>query len=366
MLKKPSILIVDDDPNNFDVIEGLLYKFNYELFYTSSGKSALAQIDNISPDLILLDVMMPEMNGMEVCKIIKENKKWRCIPIIMVTALNDKNDLAQCLKMGADDFISKPVNGVELSARVHSMLRIKNQYDSLQEMLSLREEMTSIIVHDLRNPLTNIILCAGILKMPNLALDIYQQKIEEIVNSGEILNNQIDSLLQMSKIQSGKLTLNYKETNLQDLLTSEIKSFYNLAQSRNIDFILRLPKEKKTVFLDSQLIRRTIDNLLSNALKFSPENSKIICELIYFDDHFQIKIIDSAETISDEQKELIFEKYQIGYPLKGVKQIGLGLSFCKMAIEAHHGTIRVEDNPEGQGNVFIVSISFHRETGEKK
>lgn len=287
MLKKPSILIVDDAPNNFDVIEGLLYKFDYKLFYTSNGKSALAQIDKISPDLILLDVMMPEMNGMEVCKIIKENKKWQCIPVIMVTALNDKNDLANCLKIGADDFISKPVNGVELSARVHSMLRIKSQYDSLQEMLSLREEMTSIIIHDLRNPLANIILCAWILKMPNLPDSLYQEKIEEIVNSGEILSNQIDSLLQMSKIQSGQLVLSSKETNLHELLKSELNNFKNLAKSRNIDLILNLPEEEKTVYLDSQLIRRVVENLLSNAVKFSSENSKIICDLIYFDDHFQ-------------------------------------------------------------------------------
>jgi len=356
MSKKQSILIVDDDPNNFDVIEGLLYKYDYKLFYTSSGKSALAQLDSIKPDLILLDVMMPEMNGMEVCRIVKENKKWQCIPVIMVTALNDKSDLAQCLEMGADDFISKPVNGVELCARVHSMLRIKSQYDSLQEMLSLREEMTSIIVHDLRNPLANITLCAGILKMPKLPPHLYQEKLEEIINSGEVLSNQIDSLLQMSKIQQGKLVLACKETNLHELLNSEIKNFQNLAKSRNIDLILVLPNIEKTVCIDSQLIRRVVENLLSNAVKFSPENSKIICDLIYVDDHFQIRVIDEAKTISDEQKELIFEKYQIGSPLKGVKQIGLGLSFCKMAIEAHNGTIRVEDNPDGKGNIFIVFI----------
>ncbi|WP_324282846.1 response regulator [Cyanobacterium aponinum UTEX 3221] len=356
MPKKQVILIVDDDPNNFDVIEGLLYKYDYKLFYTSSGKSALAQIDSIKPDLILLDVMMPEMNGMEVCQIVKGKKEWQCIPIIMVTALNDKNDLAQCLEMGADDFISKPVNGVELAARVQSMLRIKSQYDSLQEMLRLREEMTSIIVHDLRNPLANIFLCAGILKMPNLSQEIYRQKLEEINNSGDVLNNQIDTLLRMAKIQSGKLVLAYKETNLSELLNIELKTFHNIAKANNINLILKVPDTTKYFFLDSQLIRRVIQNLLSNAIKFSPENSNIICELNYFDHSFEIKIIDSGKTISDQQKELIFEKYQIGESVKGVKQIGLGLSFCKMAIEAHNGTIRVENNPEGRGNVFIISI----------
>lgn len=166
----------------------------------------------------------------------------------MVTALNDKNDLAQCLEMGADDFISKPVNGIELAARVQSMLRIKSQYDSLQEMLKLREEMTSIIVHDLRNPLTNIILCAGILKMPNLSQEVYRQKLEEINNSGDVLNNQIDTLLQMAKIQSGKMVLAYKETNLSELLNIELKSFHNIAKANNINLILKVPDTTKYFF----------------------------------------------------------------------------------------------------------------------
>jgi K+-sensing histidine kinase KdpD len=356
MKEKTSILVVDDEPDNFDVIEGLLYKYDYHLFYASGGKNALSQVEIINPDLILLDVMMPDLDGIEVCKIIKEKREWRSIPIIMVTALTDKKDLAKCLNVGADDFISKPVNRMELIARVHSMLRIKHQYDSLQELLKLRDEMTNIIVHDLRNPLANIILCAGILKMPKITKEIYLKKVEEIIASGDILNNQIDSLLQMAKIQSGKIVLSYKPTNINELLESEIKSFTNIAASHNIDLILNLPSENKQVNLDLQIIRRVLDNLFSNAVKFSPSHSKIICELNYLDsDRIEIKIIDFGQTISEEKKKLIFEKYEIGFQVKGVQQIGLGLAFCKIAIEAHHGTIRVENN-QPTGNIFIIEL----------
>ncbi|ELS32930.1 MULTISPECIES: GGDEF/EAL domain-containing response regulator [Pseudanabaena] len=138
-MNKPSILVVDDEPDNFDVIEAHLSfseelgqkSDNYQLHYAANGKNAIACLDAVEPDLILLDVMMPEMDGFEVCKCIKAMPQWRAVPIIMVTALTGKKDLAQCLFAGADDFISKPVNRLELSARVRSMIRIHQQYQQL-------------------------------------------------------------------------------------------------------------------------------------------------------------------------------------------------------------------------------------------
>jgi diguanylate cyclase (GGDEF)-like protein len=127
-----SILIVDDEPRNFDVIEALLNEYDYDLNYASSGQEALESLEILEIDLILLDVMMPDMNGIEVCQRIKSIPKYKPIPIIMVTAMTAKEDLAQCLNAGANDFISKPVNALELRARVQSMLRMKQQYDALQ------------------------------------------------------------------------------------------------------------------------------------------------------------------------------------------------------------------------------------------
>jgi diguanylate cyclase len=127
-----SILIIDDEPDNFDVIEILLSQQDYQLHYAASGKDAIATMDSFNPDLILLDVMMPEMDGIEVCRRIKAMPQWAAIPIIMVTALTSKEDLSLCLEAGADDFLSKPVNSLELRARVRSMLRIRQQYQQLE------------------------------------------------------------------------------------------------------------------------------------------------------------------------------------------------------------------------------------------
>ncbi|GET39631.1 MULTISPECIES: response regulator [Microseira] len=136
--KKLRILIIDDEESIFEVIEGLLLREGYDLTYVSSGKEALNQIEEIQPDVILLDLMMPEMDGLETCQQIKANQRWCHIPIIMVTALSSKEDLARSLEAGADDFLSKPINSIEMRARVRSMLRIKLQYDALAATQQLR------------------------------------------------------------------------------------------------------------------------------------------------------------------------------------------------------------------------------------
>ncbi|HEY9640805.1 MAG TPA: EAL domain-containing protein [Coleofasciculaceae cyanobacterium] len=141
MERKALILVVDDEPDNFEVIEALLAREDYQLGYIANGKQALTLLETFLPDVILLDVMMPHMNGLEFCKKFKANPQWQHIPIIMVTALNAKANLSQCLSAGADDFISKPVNGLELRSRVRSMLRIRRQYQELETFNARLEAM---------------------------------------------------------------------------------------------------------------------------------------------------------------------------------------------------------------------------------
>jgi DNA-binding response OmpR family regulator len=144
-MNNQSILIVDDEPDNFDVLEALLGSESYQLHYVSNGQEAIDSLEVFNPDLILLDVMMPGLDGIEVCKWIKSLPEWEALPIIMVTALTDKEDLARCLKAGADDFISKPVNSIELRARVNSMLRIKQQYEKIKSFSQLQESTINIL-----------------------------------------------------------------------------------------------------------------------------------------------------------------------------------------------------------------------------
>jgi two-component system, sensor histidine kinase and response regulator len=147
-----SILVIDDEPDNFEVIEALLTDTGYTLHYANRGRDAIANLEKYDPDAILLDVMMPDLDGIQVCKRIKTMPQWQAVPIIMVTALGSIADLSRCIEAGADDFVSKPVNGVELRARLKSMLRIKKQHDKIESLSRLQRNN----IHFLENSLNEL------------------------------------------------------------------------------------------------------------------------------------------------------------------------------------------------------------------
>jgi two-component system, sensor histidine kinase and response regulator len=360
----PSILIIDDEIENFDVIEILLFKEGYELSYAKDGLTGLKYLETHKPDVILLDVMMPDFDGIEVCCRIKANAEWNHIPVIMVTALNSKEDLSRCLDAGADDFVGKPVNGLELRSRVRSMLRIKQQYDQLatllkiqEETLQLREDMSSMVIHDLRNPLTTMMLATQVLKLHPLT-EKQQEKVEQIEYTGNRLQCLVDSFLTMAKLESGHLRLNLSEVDFCDLGKTAIDDFQAIALQQMIDLVSDLPAPGNRFNMDAVLIRRVLDNLLSNALKFSPANSQVMLSIEYPSEHqVRIQVKDMGRGVSEDLQQRIFEKYDIGKIAEGVNQIGLGLAFCKMAIEAHSGSISVSAN-HPKGSIFTVDLAF--------
>jgi signal transduction histidine kinase len=274
----------------------------------------------------------------------------------MVTALNSKEDLAQCISVGADDFISKPVNGLELRSRVKSMLRIKKQYDSLQEIIRLREDLSNMIVHDLRNPLTSIILSAELLRSANLSPERKLQKTHQIIAAGQQLQSMIDSLLLMAKLDAGKLILQRTDVDICELCVAAVSDFQAAAINKNLEIITDLPQFCSSVSVDKNLFRRVIDNLLSNAIKFTKPNTQIILHLEYpIPGKVKIQVADSGSGVKEELREVIFDKYEIGSFNKAASQIGLGLAFCKMTVEAHGGKIKVESN-QPQGSIFTIDV----------
>lgn len=353
---QPSILVIDDEPDNFDVMEALLDGESYQLYYASSGQQVLDRLNSFQPDVILLDVMMPDIDGMELCRRIKKDLKWQAVPIIMVTALTAKEDLSQCLMAGADDFISKPINSVELRARVRSMLRIKRQYDNLQAVLKMREDMFSMVVHDLRNPLSNIFLSTDILQLPGVSVAQQQRSVEQIAIAAQQLQLLIDSLLLMAKLESGRMILNYTDVDLCALCRSAVADMEAIAIQKNLTFACELPEPGGMIRLDAAIFRRVLDNLLSNAIKFSPSHTQVSLRADYLAvGGAKVQVADSGSGVAQDLRQCIFEKYEIGAIMHEVSQIGLGLAFCKMAINAHHGTIAVEDN-HPSGTIFTILL----------
>jgi len=351
-----SILVVDDELENFDILEGMLLHQGYHLHYAANGIQALNFLETHQPDIILLDVMMPEIDGIDLCRRIKLNRLWCHIPIVMVTSLNSKEDLAKCLNAGANDFLSKPVTSVELCARVGSMLRIKQQHDNLQQLLQVREDVVSMIVHDLRNPLSSIIILIELLRIEDSLSENVQKKVDKIELAAHQLQLQIDSLLFIAKLESGKMVLNLSEVDLRPLCISALSNFEEIAAQKSITLVSRLPAAGGSVQVDVHIFRRILDNLLSNSIKFSPSSSKITLQAHYLKDGGAvIQVIDNGPGVSEELKHCIFEKYEIGTLMKDVSQTGLGLAFVKMAIEAHNGTINVENNTP-RGTTFTLEL----------
>jgi two-component system, sensor histidine kinase and response regulator len=366
MDRRYSVLVVDDEPNGFDVIEAHLYREGYDLHYAASGFEALNLMDSLDPDVILLDVMMPQMDGIEVCRHLKSNPEWKHIPIIIVTALNSKEDLARSLDAGADDFLTKPVSGIELRARVRSMLRIKQQYDALQATLQLREDLSTMIVHDLRNPLTNILL-SGNLLLESGVEGKNAERIELIISSGRQLNSMINDLLLLAKMEAGKMVLKRAEVDVEQLINDALSRVTKIAALKKLHLKSQLPEKSYPILGDANLLLRVFDNLLSNAIKFSLPDSTITVKVDYPNGSVSseltlaqstqaiVRIADEGIGISEELQRRIFEKYEVGNPLEGVTQLGLGLAFCKMVVEAHKGRIFVEAN-QPQGSIFTILL----------
>ena len=237
-----SILVVDDEPDNFDVIEVLLNErvneHNFTLHYASGGEDAIANLEMFQPDLILLDVMMPGINGIEVCRQIKAMSAWKAVPIIMVTALSTKEDLARCLEVGADDFISKPVNGLELRARVKSMLRIKQQYDLIKTLSNLQENtisllqnnldelcgsLVSTLPHELNTPLNGVFGVIDILvqEHQDMTTEEVQELLEIAHQSAQRLEKLTKRFLQYARLEL--LSNNPKTTPIENV-TSKVST----------------------------------------------------------------------------------------------------------------------------------------------
>ena len=359
MAERKKILIVDDDPSARYTLEALLYSEGYDLFFAASGEEAIGKLDEIAPDTILLDVMMPGLDGFEVCRVLKSSERWQHTPIILVTALDGDVDLARGIDAGADDFLSKPARRLELQARVRSMLRIKAWYEEQEAALRMRETLSQMIVHDMRTHLSVILGLSGL-----LALDVSEPSFLQYLKTIEFhatqLNSFANDLLVQAKLEGGKLALNRSPVDVNQLVRRIEETHSVVARVHKIDLVAELPEQSRQVWLDANLFQRVLDNLVSNALKFSPPGGRVILRVAYpegdLEPSVRIHVLDEGPGIPVEHRDRVFEKFEIiRLKSKNVPQLGLGLAFCKLAVEAHGGQISVQDN-EPEGTVFTVEI----------
>ncbi len=367
--QKKSVLIVDDIPDNIEVLDGIL-KSDYQIKISTSGRMALKVIfSQTPPDLILLDVMMPDMNGYEVLEKIRGDDKYNDIPIIFVTAKGEVEDETKGLALGAVDYIVKPIDPQIVKARIKTHLEIKHMRQELKEKneileatMQLREDMVHMVVHDMRNPLHRIKGFSELLQIMNVLPLECESYLEKIATATLELEDFVNNMLTLAKTKNKQLQLNSTPTNVSDLFDKVEKMHSYSLESKQISLVKEVPEENSSILIDKTLFERIIDNLLSNAIKFSPAHSTITLRLEYPHstsssfDSICVQVIDEGIGISEEQKEYIFEKYAtLEQSNKNIPQVGLGLAFCKMVTKAHGGCISVMQN-EPQGSIFTIEI----------
>lgn len=361
MTSHSKILIVDDEQSMRLQLESMLIGEDYQITLLGDGKELLDKLPEMMPDLIILDLMMPQIDGFEVCRRLKKHSQFQHIPIILVTVMDGAKALTRGLvEAGADDFLQKPVSKLELRARVRSMLRIKKQYDELQIIMRMREELSNMVVHDMSSPIVSVLLHATLMKEKVTDSELLNH-LQLIQIAAERLDSFVNDMLMLAKMEESKLHLNQAMVNINQLVLDAEKPFRVIAQSKGIQLKIGLPQQPIKKLVDRNLFGRVIANLLANALQYSPNGTTVTLSLSakYINDNerqLRIQVSDQGPGIKEEYRNRVFEKFEvIDLKKKGVPQIGLGLTFCKMAIEAHGGRIYVKPN-QPQGSVFVVEI----------
>lgn len=361
----PEILIVDDIEDNIQIIARILQSKNYEITVATSGKQALDSINQDPPDVILLDISMPEMDGIEVCKEIKNNEESKDIPVIFITALSDKENVLEGFDAGAVDYITKPFNSKELIRRVDTHLSLKlskdiisEQNTNLKKLIATKDRFFSIIAHDLKNPFNSLLGFTNLLITQYSNIDDkkrleYAQIINDAAKNGYQL---LENLLFWSRAQLEKIELKFKEFDIELVIRQEILNLNIQAISKNINIELHcdiIP----IVHADKQTTEFIVRNILSNAIKYSNEQSNIEIFLKDLPYSIEVAIKDYGIGIKQEKIHSIFSLDEI-VTTKGTNQetgTGLGLVLCKEFIEKNGGKISVESNV-GKGSIFKFTL----------
>jgi len=364
MESKPLILVVDDQPQNIELIEARLVASGYETAKATNGEEALKKISGNQIDLVLLDVMMPGMNGFEVCKIIKNRTGY--LPVVMVTALNDRNSRIKGIESGADDFLTKPIDAAELQLKINNLLKTKRLYENVEKdnreikaLSELKDNLTYFIIHDLRSPLTNIKGHLDLLAGSNKLLEEDMGYVKTAGQSVKVMIDMISNLLDMTKMENNEIVVNAEDCYLDDIVSSAVETIKPLLQENRIQLLYKSNEMHVKVKVQRDMIERVVQNLLSNAIHYVPKegNIAIACETDEESKLATVSISDNGCGIPKEDRLKIFDKYATveakNKRMRG--STGLGLTFCKLAVELHGGKIWVEDR-RGGGSIFGFTL----------
>jgi signal transduction histidine kinase len=358
------VLIVDDQEANRLLLRDLLESQGHEVAEAVDGVEALQRVAETAPDVVLLDVGMPGIDGFEVCRRLKAEPATATIPVLLVTALSQRDQRLLGIGAGANDYITKPIDRSDLSLRVRNAIRmrqlymeIEEQYRRLEKLELLRDSLVHMIVHDLRSPLAAIRAYLDLMKMDGEG-KLDQEMTESIDEARKVaveMTEMVSDLLDVSRLEAGKMPLELSQVDLGALAT-EVAAAIGRA-TRRVTVRVEGSAGHARINGDASVIRRVINNLVGNAVKFSPTSSQVEVLVQGNGTEARVSVSDRGPGIRPEYHEKIFEKFgQVEAAQQGTKHSsGLGLTFCKFAVEAHGGRMGLE-SVVGRGSTFWFAL----------
>jgi two-component system, sensor histidine kinase and response regulator len=363
------VLVVDDEEPNRVLLRDLLEAQGHQVTEAAEGEDTVRQVASSPPDVILLDVMIPKVDGFEVCRRLKADAHTAPIPVLLITALTDRQDRLTGIKAGANDFLTKPIDTQDVLLRVGNALHTKRLYDQLadnyrrlRELETLRDDLTHMIVHDLRTPLTAVLAGMQSVEMAGELNARQQQCVQLALSGGRTLLGMINDVLDVSKIEDGSLRLECEDLEAAALIEQALQEIGVLAQAKGVFLIRDVSPAALNLQADEEKLRRTLVNLLGNAIRFTPQGGSITVSVRLEGgaNTATFAVSDTGEGIPSEAFERIFEKFgQVETGRRQNLSTGLGLTFCKMVVEAHGGRIWVESEL-GRGSTFSFTIPVQK------
>lgn len=359
------VLVVDDHALNRQLMEELLEPCGHRVIAAATGSEALAVIATDHPDLVLLDINLPDLDGFEVCRRLRADPETASLPVILVTALSHRSHRLEGIAAGANDYLTKPIDRTDLVLRVRNALALHRLHDELAEryrqlrhLEQLRDGLVQMIVHDLRSPLMGIMAYLQLIR-EDLAgprdLSEVNTLLSEAQEVASTMAAMVTDVLDVSRLEAAALPLNHRVVDLSRAAASAITACGGRAMNGRVRVIG--PAPPILVDGDLDLLRRVFTNLVANALKFSPSKEPVTVRLQRQGERAEVAVIDTGSGIPPEYLGIIFDKFRQA-PTNGrlsQPSTGLGLTFCKLIVEAHGGTIGV-DSTVGQGSTFWLTL----------
>lgn len=353
------ILVVDDQPANVQIIGTVLGKLGCEIIPAADGATALKRVALRLPDLILLDLLMPEMDGCEVCRRLKDNPDWKDIPVIFLSAADDKDLIVRALDSGGVDYITKPFNHAELISRARTQLALKAARDRLKQLAEDKDELLGILAHDLKNYLGGISMSAELMsgQIERLQDKRLTQLTDNMLRSSTAAMAFVKEFLANSATDHG-IALKPTSVNLAEVATAAVGQYQEAARRKKIKIQTDFPADAVVVLADVVALDQILDNLISNALKFSPPDKRIFVSVRAIQTQAECVIRDEGPGFTTEDKGRMFRRYGrlSARPTGGEFSTGLGLSIVRKLVLAMGGELECESHP-GQGAAFTIRLA---------